>query len=256
MGGQFQDKVVVVTGASAEGGIGWHCAERFAEEGARVIVAARSLDGLQALASKIGGTVVQCDIAKETDVARVAATAVAMGGLDVAVNAAGQSVSSTCDSFDQQTLEAAMAVNFYGNLYFFRHMAGAMARGGSIVAVASVAATMVVPGQLLYGSAKAATITAMKYAALEYAPRQIRVNALVPGLVNTQMIAPLIASKELLQIFMKEVPLKRIADPVEIANAALWLSASPSITGTTVTIDGGNGLRRAPQPEEFASLAA
>jgi NAD(P)-dependent dehydrogenase (short-subunit alcohol dehydrogenase family) len=144
-----------------------------------------------------------------------------------------------------------MAVNFYGNLYFFRHMAGAMSRGGSIVVVASIAATAVTPGHLLYGCAKAATITAMKYAALEYAPRQIRINALVPGLVGTRMIAPLIASDELLQVFMKETPLKRIADPVEIADAALWLSSSPSITGTTVVIDGGVSLRRPPQPEEF-----
>lgn len=72
---------------------------------------------------------------------------------------------------------------------------------------------------------------------------QYQDKAVVSGLMNAQ-------------IFMEAVPLKRITDPVEIANAVLWLSASPSITGTTVTIDGGNGLRRAPQPEEFASLAA
>ena len=71
---------------------------------------------------------------------------------------------------------------------------------------------------------------------------QFQDKAVISGLMNAQ-------------IFMKEVPLKRIADPIEIADAALWLSASPSITGTTVTIDGGNGLRRAPQPEEFLPQA-
>lgn len=185
--------------------------------------------------------------------AHLADVAQQSGGLDIAINCAGQSIPSTFESFDQAMLGNAMAVNLYGNLYFIRHMARVMANGGSIIAVASVAATSVTPGHLLYGCAKAATITAVKYAALEYAARNIRVNALVPGLVATRMIDPLIASEELLKIFMKETPLKRIAAPEEIAEAALWLSTSPSVTGTTITIDGGVGLRRPPQPEEFGS---
>lgn len=252
---QFKDKVVVVLGASAEGGTGWRCAERFAAEGARLIVAARSLAGVQKLAAKIGGRALRCDVSRESDVAAVAAAATEWGGLDAAVNAAGHAVPSAVDSFDQTTLQSAIEVNFYGNLYFFRQMAGAMKHGGSITTIASVAATMVTPGNVLYGCAKAATVTAVRYAALEYAPRNIRVNALLPGLIDTPLAAPLVGNKALLAVFLKEVPLKRVSEAVEIANAALWLASSPSITGSTITIDGGISLRRAPQLDELPQEA-
>ena len=75
MGKQFKDKVVVITGASAEGGIGWCTAERFAEEGARVIVAARNLAEVERLARKIGGQALRCDVSKEADVIAVAEAA-------------------------------------------------------------------------------------------------------------------------------------------------------------------------------------
>lgn len=255
MSDRFKDKVVVVIGASAKGCIGWHCAKQFAAEGAHVIVAARNLAGVTELAEQIGGRAMRCDISRDEEVAAVAEAAGAWGGLDIAVNAAGAAVPSMFASFDQATLENAMAVNFYGNLYFVRHMATAMPRGGSIVLIASQAAIQVVPGNMLYGCAKAATITAAKYAAHEYASQNIRVNVLLPGLVNTPMIAPMLASPALRDAFLKEVPLKRIAEPDEVADAALWLSSSPSVTGTLVTIDGGMSLRRPPQLDELPADA-
>ena len=171
-------KVVVITGASAEGGIGWCTAERFAAEGARVIVAARNLEGVQRLARKIGGQALRCDVSQEADVMAVAEAGKALGGIDIAVNSAGQLGMAMVANFDQAALENSIAVNFYGNLYFFRHMADAMPRGGSIAAIASITVTQVVPGQLLYACAKSATVTAARYAAHEFAPRGIR--ALLP----------------------------------------------------------------------------
>lgn len=251
MAGQFKDKVVVITGASAEGGTGWRTAERFAAEGAKVIVAARNLDEVQRLAKKIGGQALRCDVAKEADVAAVAQAGMALGGIDVAVNAAGQLGMAMVSNFEQEALEQSMAVNFYGNLYFFRHMANAMPRGGSIVSIASITVTQVVAGQLLYACAKSATVTAARYAAHEFAPKGVRVNMLIPGLVDTPLIAPLAKNPALLDPWLKETPLKRISEPDDLADAILWLSSAPSVTGTSILIDGGIHLRRPPQADEF-----
>ena len=251
MGKQFKDKVVVITGASAEGGIGWCTAERFAEEGARVIVAARTLAEVERLARKIGGQALRCDVSKEADVIAVAEAGKALGGIDIAVNSAGKLGMAMVANFEQAALEESMAINFYGNLYFFRHMAAAMPRGGSIASIASITVTQVVPSQLLYACAKSATVTAARYAAHEFAPKGIRVNMLIPGLVDTPLVAPLTKNPAMLAPWLKESPLHRICEPDEIANTLLWLAASPSVTGTSILIDGGIGLRRPPQLDEF-----
>lgn len=248
---RFNGKVVVVIGASAEGGTGWRTAEHFAAEGAKVVVAARNVEEVQRLADKIGGVAMRCDVALENDVIAVAQAGMALGGVDIAVNAAGQLGQALLSNYEQAALEQSMAVNFYGNLHFFRHMAEAMPRGGSMLSIASITVTQVVPGQLLYACAKSATLTAARYAALEYAPKGIRVNMLIPGLVDTPLIAPLAKNPALLAPWLKESPLGRISDADEIARAILWVSESPSVTGTSILIDGGMHLRRPPQLDEF-----
>jgi len=252
-----QDKVVVVLGASSEGGTGWRTAELFAREGANVVVAARGLAGVQDLAQRIGGPAFQCDASDETQVAALADFAAeTYGRIDYAVNAAGLPVPSTLTELDAEALLSSTTVNLFGHLYFFKHMARHTAQGGSLISIASLAATAVIPGNAIYGIAKAGVVAAVRYAGVEYAPLGIRVNAISPGIIDTPMVESLTSNEAVFSGFLKETPLGEIVSPEEIAKCALWISVdATSMTGTSTIVDGGMHLRRPPHPEDLAADA-
>jgi NAD(P)-dependent dehydrogenase (short-subunit alcohol dehydrogenase family) len=251
------DKVVVVLGASSEGGTGWRTAEVFAREGAKVVVAARSRAGIEDLARRIGGVAFQCDAGDEAQVAALADFAAkTYGRIDYAVNAAGLAVPSTVADLDAETLLSSTTVNLFGHLYFLKHMARHTAAGGSLVSIASLSATAVIPGNVIYGVAKAGVVAAIRYAAVEYAPRGIRVNAISPGIIDTPMVESLTSNPAVFSGFLKETPLGHIVSPEEIAKCALWLCVDAlSMTGTSTIVDGGMHLRRPPHPDELAENA-
>lgn len=252
-----KDKVVVVLGASSEGGTGWRTAEVFAREGAKVVVAARRLAGVQDLAERIGGVACRCDAADEAQVAALADSAAeTYGRIDYAVNAAGLPVPSTVADLDAETLLSSTEVNLFGHLYFLKHMARHTAAGGSLISIASLSATAVIPGNVIYGVAKAAVVAAIRYAAVEFAPRGIRVNAISPGIIDTPMVESLTSNPAILSGFLKETPLGSVVPPEEIGECALWMCVDAlSMTGTSTIIDGGMHLRRPPHPEDLAADA-
>jgi NAD(P)-dependent dehydrogenase (short-subunit alcohol dehydrogenase family) len=252
-----KDKVVVVLGASSEGGTGWRTAELFAREGAKVVVAARGLAGVQKLAESIGGVAYACDVGNEAMVAALSDFAVeTFGRIDYAINAAGLPVPSTVMDLDAEVLLSSTNINFFGHLYFLKHMARNIAPGGSLISIASLAATAVIPGNVIYGCAKAAVVAAVRYAAVELAPRGIRVNAISPGIIDTPMVKSLTSNPVVFGGFLRETPLGRIVSPEEVANCALWLSVdATSMTGTSTILDGGMHLRRPPQPDELTEGA-
>lgn len=254
--GSLEGKVAIVLGASASGGSGWAIARRFAEEGAKLVVGARSEDPLQELARLTGGIAVRCDTAIEGDVAALVARAVdSYGRLDVAVNAAGLPMGGTIADAPVADARAAMEVNYFGCLHFIRHSAQAMTEGGSIILFSSLAAAQPMEFVYAYGCAKAATDCLVRYAAAEYGPRGIKVNSIQPGPIRSDMASGLWAVPGMEEAYVREIPLRRIGEPADYADAALWLAGPSFVSGLNLDVSGGNQLTRMPTLTERPAMA-
>jgi NAD(P)-dependent dehydrogenase (short-subunit alcohol dehydrogenase family) len=245
-------KVAVVLGASAEGGTGWAIAEALAEAGAKVVVGARSIAPLQRLADKIGGAAVPCDAGNEAQVKQLIDTAVKQyGALHIAVNSAGLPVLSTIADSTEEQLQSALQVNYLGNVYFIKHAAAAMQGEGSIVVISSLSTQQPIFPHFAYACAKAATDCLVRYAAIEYGPRNIKVNSILAGSIVSDMSRDLFADPRVRAVFEKEVPLGRLGYPQDFADAVLWLSGPAFVTGLNIPVSGGNQLTRFPTMAEM-----
>jgi NAD(P)-dependent dehydrogenase (short-subunit alcohol dehydrogenase family) len=243
----------IVLGASKEGGTGWAIAEALAPHCSHITVGARSLQGIGRLAEMIGGKAIACDVTVEEQVETFVKQAVAAGGpVQHAILVAGEGIRGYIDDISEAELRRAFDLNWFGPVYFLRHIARHMREGGAVVLMSSIAATNPWPGYFSYGSAKAALQTLVRYAALEYAPRGIRVNALIPGPIHTPTASATLSNPRLRAAVFREVPLGRTTTTSEVAEASVWLARSaPWITGECLHIDGGMHLRRPPYPDEM-----
>ncbi|MFF4120606.1 SDR family NAD(P)-dependent oxidoreductase [Streptomyces sp. NPDC001714] len=242
-------KVAMITGASS--GIGAAAARLFAREGAAVVVTARRAERLEALAEEIrraGGRAlaVPGDIASAEDVERVVRAAVStFGRLDCAFNNAGFATAGTeLHETGQDVYEQTMDVNVRGVWNCLRSQLPVLLGngGGAIVNTSSVAGQRATGASAAYVAAKHAVLGLTRAAAAEYGQRGIRVNALVVGSTRTEMMDQVVRElPELGEQFEEETLQKRMADPVEVAQAALWLCSDRSsfVTGAAVPVDGG-----------------
>lgn len=238
-------KVAVVLGASAERGTGWAIAEAFAAAGAKVVVGARSLEPLKRLADKIGGVAVHCDAGEEGDVAALADAALAAyGRVDIGVNAAGYPVLARIKEVTSEQLLDGVKINYFGQVYFIKHMARVMNDGGSLVAISSISSTNLNGHFFPYACGKAATNCLVKYAAAELGPRGIRVNAILPGPIRSEMAKQLFSMPGMEKALNREILLGRVGEPADFADACLWLADSAYITGESLQINGGMHLNR------------
>ncbi len=242
-----------VLGASEEGGTGWAIAEALAHARFDVTVGARRSAGIEKLAAQIDGKAVTCDATVESQVADYIEKSAQGDGLDCAVLVAGAGVRGLIDDISAEDFDHCMKLNFHAALYFVRHAARHMHDGGSIVLMSSIAATNPWHGYVAYGAAKSALQTLVKYAALEYGDRGIRVNAVCPGPISTPAAKYLVDHPRAGPIVAHEVPLGRVASPQDVAEAVAWLGSSQGmITGQTIHTDGGMFLRR---PPDVAAIA-
>jgi NAD(P)-dependent dehydrogenase (short-subunit alcohol dehydrogenase family) len=256
MNSLLPNRVAIVTGASR--GIGAATAHALAEAGAKVVLAARDAARLEHLAAEIeaaGGTAlsVPTDIGNPADVERmVALTLEAFGRLDIAVNNAAGGGHPPTPLTDVATadFDSALSINLRGTFLCLKHEIAAMLKngsgGGAIVNMTSTAGLEGVGGLAGYVSTKHGIVGLTKVAALEYAARNIRVNALAPGPILTEHLerAGELAQKGAAQA----MPMRRIGRPDEVADAVVWLcgNAASFITGATIPIDGGKLAGMAP----------
>jgi NAD(P)-dependent dehydrogenase (short-subunit alcohol dehydrogenase family) len=247
----FTGKVAVVLGASAEGGTGWAVAEAFAAAGAKVVVGARSLEPLQRLAKRIGGVAVRCDAAEEPDVSALADAALsAYGRVDVGVNSAGVPVLARIAEVTPQQLLDGVRYNYFAQAYFFKHLARVMNDGGSLIAISSFSSTNVNGHFSPYACGKAAANCLVKYAAAEFGPRGIRVNAILPGPIRSEMAKELFKMPGMEKMLSREIPLGRVGETADFVDACLWLAGPAYITGESLQINGGMHLNRFPYRDE------
>ncbi len=244
---RLENKVAIITGAAS--GFGEGMARRFAQEGARVVVA--DLNGLkaEAVAADIGeqALAVQADVTRADHVTDMVARAHdAFGRIDIMVNNAGYShrngsmLDVSEDDFDLIGAVNMKAI-YRTTLAVVPIMEGQ--GGGVIINTASTAALRPRPGLTWYNASKGWTVTATKSMAVELAPKGIRVNALCPVAGETGMLATFMGedTPEIRERFKAVIPLGRFSTPLDIANAALWLASDDAafITGVALEVDGG-----------------
>lgn len=248
---KLDGKVAVVLGASAEGGTGWAVAEALAREGARVVVGARRIEPLKVLADRIGGLAVACDAGEEEDVAALAkAAAEAHGRIDIGVNAAGYPVLAKIDQITPELLMDGVKINYFGQAYFFKHMARIMNDKGALIAISSFSSTNVNGDFIPYACGKAALNCLVRYAAAEYGPRGITVNSILPGPIRSDLAAEMFKMPGMENCLTREIPLGRVGEPADFADACLWLAGGAYITGESLQINGGLSLMRFPYADE------
>jgi NAD(P)-dependent dehydrogenase (short-subunit alcohol dehydrogenase family) len=251
-------KVAVVLGASSRDGIGAAIARALREAGAELVVAARRVEPLAAVAQEMGARAMACDITEEDQLAALAhAVREQHGHLDIAINAAGTAHGRLIRDLTRADIERVTHVHFTGALLFIKHMAAAMTAndppGGAIVTLSSLTATLAGEGLALYAGTKAGVDHAVRVAALEYGRKGIRVNSLAPGLVRTPLTETLFQSPGFERAFARESALGRITTATDVARAALWLSSDEAfITGQNIQVNGGASLRRLPTGAELS----
>ena len=248
---KLENRVAIVTGAAS--GIGAASARLFAAEGARVALVDLDEKGLGKIASEVEGAggealTIAADVSN-ADQARegIARTMAAWGRIDVLLTAAGISLGGTVDSLDEATWDKTFAVNVKGTYLWIHHAIQPMiaARSGAIVTVGSQLAQSSLGGNAAYVASKGAIASFTKTIAVDHARQGIRINALMPGVIDTPMPARSLqrqADPEAARLFWKQRhPMGRIGQPEEVAKAALFLASDDSsfVTGTLLFVDGG-----------------
>jgi NAD(P)-dependent dehydrogenase (short-subunit alcohol dehydrogenase family) len=251
---RLSDKVVIITGASA--GIGWATALLFAREGAKLVLGARRECELSALAAEIvqaGGSAVALpgDVRDEGYAKGLVDLAVSRHGrLDVAFNNAGTlGESGPSTGVSEAGWADTLAVNLTGSFLGAKHQVGQMLLngGGSVIFTSTfVGYTFAFPGVAAYAASKSGLIGLTQALAAEFGPKSVRVNAILPGAVDTDMYRTMNDTPEKTAFVTNLHALKRVATPQEIARTVLYLASDDSafVTGAALLADGGASITR------------
>lgn len=236
-------RVCLVTGAAQ--GIGAACARRFADEGAHVVLVDVDDARGKALADELGGLYVHCDVGDKAQVdAMVTQALVSHDRIDVLVNNAG--IFRAADFLDvtEEDFDAVLRVNVKGAFLVGQAVARSMAQagGGAIVNMSSVNGTLTIPNIASYNVSKGGINQLTRVMALALADKNIRVNAVAPGTIATELAAKaVLTSEEAKRKILSRTPMGRLGEPSEIADVVAWLAsdAASYVTGEIVTVDGG-----------------
>lgn len=245
---RFVGKSVIVTGGSS--GIGKATAERFASEGANVLIFADRAEEVRATAEAMrsaGHSVIDChgDVANSADVQRAVQMSIEhFGGVDVLVGNAGIATSEPFVHISEERWDRLMDINLKGMFLFAQASARQMLKqntGGALLFTASVNGLAAETGLASYNASKAAIILMMKTIALELGPYRIRANAVCPGLIHTPLTNSFVNNGEAWNNYVRTIAWGRAGAPEEVAAAFAFLASDDAvyITGETINVDGG-----------------
>ncbi len=244
---RLEGKAAIVTGAAR--GIGLACAQRFAREGAHVVIADVDTEAGEAAAVAIGETggsaqFVACDVGDALQAQTLVDAALEWAGrLDVLVNNAGIIKSGDFLELTEADWDAVLRVNLKGAFLVGQAAARAMVArgGGAIVNMSSVNATLTIPNQAPYNVSKGGLNQLTRVMALALADKGVRVNAIAPGSIMTEMLQVVMADDTARRTILSRTPLGRCGEPDEVAKVAVFLASDDAsyVTGEIVTVDGG-----------------
>jgi len=256
--GRFAGKVAVVTGAAS--GIGAQISRRLIAEGARVVGGDISAEGLKVIGDELGDAFagVLADVTSESQVEVMVSTAAERwGSLNLAFNVAGSARLGPVTDLAEADWDYTVGLVLKGVYLSTKHEARVMSRGegGAIINISSLNAHVPMFAGSPYASAKAGTEMFTKNAALELARHGIRVNAVLPGLVDTPATAGFLNHPELRADFLGRIPLGQPASTDEIAGPSLFLASDDAryITGTSLVVDGGWEITGYPDLSRYLS---
>jgi NAD(P)-dependent dehydrogenase (short-subunit alcohol dehydrogenase family) len=249
MNPSFENKVALITGAGA--GMGLATARAFAEAGAAVALADVNEDAVRSVAEQFvaaghNAIAVRCNVADEAQVAAMVEQTVSkFGRLDAAYNNAGvQSPAVDTADASGEEFDRVHAINLRGVWNCMKYELRQMREQGSgaIVNCSSIGGLIGLPGRAMYHATKHAVIGLTKSAALEYASREIRINAVCPGVIDTPMVAGMLEKEPAaMKDILRDQPIGRLGRPAEIAAAVLWLCGPGAsfVIGHALVVDGG-----------------
>jgi len=256
-------QAALVTGGAS--GIGLGCARSLVRDGASVTVAGRSQARLDSgvtqlradAAAGVEVRAVTCDVADEADVeAAVAAATEITGGLQMCVASAGTGTLGPVIAMPTDQWRHVLSTNLDGAFFTLKHAGAAMVRsgGGSFVGISSIAAPLTHPFMAAYCVSKAGLEALVRTAADELGRAGVRVNAVRPGIVPTELAAPLEQDPQVLADYLAQMPLSRTGTVEDVAGLVRFLLGEESswITGQCIGVDGGHHLRRGPDVEHWA----
>lgn len=237
---QLESKVAIITGGAS--GIGAATALLFARQGARVVVT--DVSPTAAVVAQINGAGgnaigVDGDITQTAVVQQVVDTAVKQfGGLDILVNNAGLGTAGNIEQMDEALWDKLFAVNIRAPFVLTKHALPHLRKSGDgvVLFTASIAGLIGTPGLFAYGATKAGMIAMAKSLAVDYGRQGVRFNAVAPGATETPMLA---ASGVPSSVFEATLPLGRLVNPAQIADALLYLASAKATTGQVLAIDSG-----------------